>query len=395
MISPRHKKNGCLFFFSLFFYFSPKAQTNLLLNGSFEDVNTCTEYQSECGVEAWFYLKDVQAQMLGNEINTTLLGNNSFGIFYKWNGYENFSPVIGSILPCGLQKGKRYTFKGIIAAKLDPQLILRPGICMGQQFFVPRRPFSKTMYPDSITVIKSIPGSSFFQFEFCFIADGSEKYLTFGTYINKDTTGAKKQLIGVQTVSLVLDNFQLIPGDGQETICPGFLANKEKIYEYNFRHKEMDYSLFGRGELPIKLSTNDSSYFTKEEKPVAVPKTDTLLLGDVFFDFNKAVLKPAALDILKAFFLNNNKNSGIDSIYVEGHTDSIGADERNLTLSLERCESVKQWLMENKVLNTDNIQVHPFGESKPIARNNTADGRAINRRVEMIIFKKPEKNYNY
>lgn len=390
MIFLKYKKNGCLLLFSLLFYLSTKAQTNLLLNGSFEDVNTCTEYQSECGVEAWFYLRDVQAQMLGNETNTTVLGNNSFGIFYKWIGYKDFSPVIGTILPCGLQKDKRYTFKGMIAAKLNPQLILKPGICLGPRFFVPRRPFSKTMNPDSITAVKSLPGTSFFLFEFSFTANGTEKYLTFGTYINEDTTGAKKQLIGVQTVSLVLDNFQLIPEDGQETICPDFLLNKENIYQYNFRHKEMDYSLFGKGELPIHLFTNDSSYFTREEKPVAAPKTDTLLLGDVFFDFNKAILKPAALDMLKTFFLSHNKNAGIDSIYVEGHTDSIGSDESNLALSGERCQTVKEWLIENKVANHDAIQVLPFGESKPIATNNTAEGRAINRRVEMIIFRKPE-----
>src|SRR6187431_2762285 len=79
------------------------AQTNLLLNGGFEDVNTCTEYNSECGVEAWFYLRDVKAQMINNEPTEKLLGTNSFGIFYNWIGYADFNPIIGTILPCGLQ----------------------------------------------------------------------------------------------------------------------------------------------------------------------------------------------------------------------------------------------------------------------------------------------------
>ncbi|MEI2740382.1 MAG: hypothetical protein V9F01_16530 [Chitinophagaceae bacterium] len=126
------------------------AQTDLLLNGGFEEINTCTEYNAECGVEGWFYLKEVKAQMLNNEIPSKLLGTNSFAIFYNWAGYTGFTPVIGTILPCGLQKGNRYTFKGIISALLNPKLILKPGICVGERFYVPNRPFSKTMHPDSI-----------------------------------------------------------------------------------------------------------------------------------------------------------------------------------------------------------------------------------------------------
>jgi hypothetical protein len=39
------------------------SQANLLLNGDFKDVNTCSEYKAECGVEGWFYLKDVKVQV--------------------------------------------------------------------------------------------------------------------------------------------------------------------------------------------------------------------------------------------------------------------------------------------------------------------------------------------
>jgi outer membrane protein OmpA-like peptidoglycan-associated protein len=92
--------------------------------------------------------------------------------------------------------------------------------------------------------------------------------------------------------------------------------------------------------------------------------------------------------MLQAFFINNKTASSIDSMYVEGHTDSIGSDSRNLALSFQRCESIHQWLLQNKVATAAVIQVHPFGRSKPIASNSTAQGRAINRRVEMIVFRK-------
>lgn len=368
------------------------AQTNLLFNGSFEDVNTCTEYNSECGVEGWFYLKDVKAQMLSNETNTKLLGVNSFGIYYNWLGYSGFSPVIGTVLPCALQKNNRYTFKGVISALLNPKLNFRAGICMGEKFYVPRRPFSKNMQPDSVVLLKAIPNTNLYQFEYSFIATGSEKYLTFGSYIEEDTTGGKKKLTGTQTVSLVLDNFQLIPENVTETICADFLINKEKIYNYNFRHKEMDYSLYGKGELTITFTSKDSSFITQiKEPPPAIHKADTLKLGDVFFDSNKAKLKPEALKMLESFFLKNTGQQNIDSIYVEGHTDSIGTENSNLTLSIQRCESIRQWLLEKNVAADTAIQIHPLGETKPIASNNTAEGRAANRRVEMIVFRKPEK----
>lgn len=385
-------KTGLFILLFIAQFITASAQTNLLLNGGFEDVNTCTEYSAECGVEGWFYLKDVKAQMLSNESTTKLLGTNSFGIFYNWLGYTAFTPLIGAILPCGLQKDNRYTFRGIISAKLNPKLILQAGICLGQKFFVPRRPFSANLKPDSIVSIKPLPNTAFYQFEYSFIATGKERYLTFGTFIKEDTVGTKKKLIGTQAVSLVLDNFQLLPEDKNETECTDFSHNKEKIYDYNFRHKEMDYSLYGKGELSIKFVTGDSNYITrKKEPPVTFTKSDTLKLGDVFFDFNKANLKTDAIKALIKYFITNNSTDNIDSIYIEGHTDSIGSDKRNLQLSLERCESVKDWLVMNNIISITALYIHPFGKSRPVATNSTAQGRSLNRRVEMIIFRKSEK----
>ncbi|MEQ1677556.1 MAG: OmpA family protein, partial [Chitinophagaceae bacterium] len=343
------------------------AQTNLLLNGGFEEVNTCTEYKAECGVEGWFYLKDVKAQMLNNETNSQLLGSNSFGISFNWLAYTGFTPVIGAILPCGLQKNSRYTFKGIISALLNPKLLLKPGISVGEKFYVPNRPFAKAMHPDSIILMTAIPKTNFYEFEYSFIADGTERYLTFGTYIEEDTVGGKKKLTGTQTVSLVLDNFQLVPADEKETTCADFDLNKEKIYHYNSRHKEMDYSLYGKGELAILLNKTDSNFITQLKEPPPPVLTDTLKLGEVFFDFNKAELKPGALKMLETFFLTSKDTLSVDSIYVEGHTDSIGTDNRNMTLSLQRCESIRQWLLLNSILSAPDIQVHPFGRSRPVA----------------------------
>ncbi|HEV7779854.1 MAG TPA: OmpA family protein [Chitinophagaceae bacterium] len=366
------------------------SQTNLLLNGGFEDINTCTEYKSECGVEGWFYLKDVKAQMLLNENNISVLGANSFGMFYNWGGYAGFTPVIGALLPCGLQKGKRYTFKGMISAKLHNKLLLQPGICLGEKFYVPGRPFAKEMRPDSIVSMTRVPNTEFFLFEYNFIAEGPVRYLTFGTYTKEDTTGAKKRLYGTQTISLVLDNFQLVPEDPHETLCSAWQGHKEEIYEYNYRHKEMDYSLYGKGTVDIEFDLEDKHSLTQVKITPPPPKADTLKLGDVFFDFNKAILKPGALKMLEDFFVKGSSSFIIDSIYIEGHTDSVGSDKRNLELSLQRCESLHQWLLKNNITGDAPVRVTGYGRSKPVATNKTPQGRSQNRRVEMIVFRKPK-----
>lgn len=379
-----------LFFLFVLFKSTCQAQNNLLLNGGFEDVNVCTEYSAECGVEAWFYLKDVKAQMLSNDDTTGKNGTNSFGIFFNWRGDTEFSPLIGTLLPCKLQAGKAYIFKGLISAKLNPKLLFVPGICMGPFFYVPRRKFALDMHVDSVTNIRPVPNTLFYQMEYRITAKGDEKYLTLGTYVTEDTVGGKKKLTGVQTVSVVFDNFQLLPADSNITCCPAFEQNKKTIYNYNFRHREMDYSLFGRGYLDIKFNLPPDSLELQVQKKTPPPLSviiDTLRLDDVLFDFNKSVLKPDAEKILSQYFLIDT-NSIIDSMYVEGHTDAMGSDSSNMVLGKQRSEQVKWWLINHQIAPESNIHTQSFGKARPIATNKTPEGRTKNRRVEIIIFRR-------
>lgn len=370
------------------------GQTNLLLNGNFEDINTCKEFNAECGVEGWFYLKDVKVQMVNNEPGTK--GANSFAIFYNWNGYKDFTPVIGTILPCRLQAGKQYIFKGWITARLHSQLVLTPAVCTGESFYVPRRPFSKSMSPQPIMKLKPVAETSFYEFEYMFTANGSEQYLAFGTYITEDTIHNRKRLFGAQTVSLMLDNFSLTATDPNETLCAAYTLNKQAIYQYDYRHKEMDYTLYGKGKLPVELSDNKEDNLTAIKAPptpsATIVKPDTLKLGDVLFDFNKAALKPTAIKMLQDFFNNKNDTRSIDSVYIEGHTDSIGSDKRNIQMSEERSKSIQEWMVTHHLVADDNITIRAFGRARPAATNKTPAGRALNRRVEIIVFRSEGAN---
>lgn len=104
----------------------------------------------------------------------------------------------------------------------------------------------------------------------------------------------------------------------------------------------------------------------------------------LLFDTNKAELKQASKDNLTklAGILNKYPDT---NILLEGHTDSTGGEEWNLELSKLRAQSVENYLAGQKVMEP-RFTTMGYGESQPIATNDTAQGRATNRRVEVAIY---------
>jgi outer membrane protein OmpA-like peptidoglycan-associated protein len=108
-------------------------------------------------------------------------------------------------------------------------------------------------------------------------------------------------------------------------------------------------------------------------------------LSDVLFDTGQATLKPGAREKLSKLAGILLAYPGAYQIEIEGHTDSVGSDESNLNLSRGRAESVRDYLAQNGIKSERIIAARGFGESKPVAGNETAAGRQVNRRVEIII----------
>ena len=105
--------------------------------------------------------------------------------------------------------------------------------------------------------------------------------------------------------------------------------------------------------------------------------------ADAFFDFDKAILKPAgkaSLDELSGKLGGMN----LEVIIAVGHTDSVGTDAYNQKLSIRRAEAVKAYL-KGKGIEETRIYTEGKGESQPKADNATAEGRAQNRRVEIEV----------
>jgi len=104
----------------------------------------------------------------------------------------------------------------------------------------------------------------------------------------------------------------------------------------------------------------------------------------IFFEFNSATLTPdgsALLDKVGAALASDELATFRFS--VEGHTDSVGSNEYNESLSTLRAESVKGYLVAQGVP-ADRLQIVGRGEASPVASNDTDDGRRRNRRVELI-----------
>ena len=108
--------------------------------------------------------------------------------------------------------------------------------------------------------------------------------------------------------------------------------------------------------------------------------------GAVLFASGKTTLLPIAQDKLSKVAAVLQQQSDDKRIVVEGHTDSVGSDDANLKLSQARAESVRAYLVSQGV-KSDRITAVGKGESTPIADNKSPEGRANNRRVEIVVNK--------
>ncbi|NEU08922.1 OmpA family protein [Flavihumibacter sp. R14] len=103
----------------------------------------------------------------------------------------------------------------------------------------------------------------------------------------------------------------------------------------------------------------------------------------ILFDFDKATLKPNAKENIAKLATSLQNNPETD-ILIIGHTDATGADAYNLRLSDRRADAVKSYAIANGI-SSARLTTEGRGETEPIADNTTEEGKAQNRRVEVVI----------
>lgn len=138
----------------------------------------------------------------------------------------------------------------------------------------------------------------------------------------------------------------------------------------------------------------ESTYISKEDSSFAEPTSvdvdlEPVQLGkayrmkDIYYESNSADLTAESKKVLDEFieFLNENPNI---KVKIQGHTDNIGGDAFNLTLSENRAHSVYEYLVSRGV-SSSRLSYKGFGETQPVDTNDTEAGRAMNRRTEFLV----------
>lgn len=145
--------------------------------------------------------------------------------------------------------------------------------------------------------------------------------------------------------------------------------------------------------IPIEAFVNNPGYmtgalYTVKSSAVVETTTEARIAGlraqNGLFAFNKSDIRPefqSELDEVGTFLQNNPKAY----VMLVGYTDGIGSAEYNLGLSKRRADSAANYLMTRHNINQERIVVNYYGKANPIASNDTEQGRAQNRRVEIAV----------
>jgi len=123
--------------------------------------------------------------------------------------------------------------------------------------------------------------------------------------------------------------------------------------------------------------------FTAGQLSQMLKEQGAVVLRGILFDTGKATIKSESEGILKevAQALSDDEELNIE---IQGHTDNVGSKPANLKLSQDRAAAVKTYLVGKHGIAAARLTTQGFGDTKPVADNATEEGRAQNRRVELV-----------
>jgi outer membrane protein OmpA-like peptidoglycan-associated protein len=131
------------------------------------------------------------------------------------------------------------------------------------------------------------------------------------------------------------------------------------------------------------------SMFSPQEARIFRQSNDVIVrLVGLSFPPGEAKIQSQAFDLL-AKLAEAIRVFPQSTLTVEGHTDSFGSDAANLVLSQKRADAVKDYLVANMRLDPATVQAVGYGETRPVANNETKEGRAKNRRIDVLVSPKP------
>jgi OOP family OmpA-OmpF porin len=182
--------------------------------------------------------------------------------------------------------------------------------------------------------------------------------------------------VGTATTSPATGEYKLVLPKGKKyswrAVAPNFIAEGENV-------DLTDSTADGK-------SRNFSEITNKSLKLIPIEEGQIVRLNNIFFATGKSTLSNQSFPELNriAITMTDNKTLAIE---LGGHTDNVGADDFNMKLSQERADSVREYLI-GKGIEPDRVASKGYGETAPVAKNDTPEGQQLNRRVEFKILKK-------
>jgi OmpA-OmpF porin, OOP family len=363
---------------------SPLLSQNLVPNSSFEDfidfnITNDTGWHKVQGSDTpdYFNLSDnsnrkLFKEYLGGTIPKT--GNGFVGIFcYRVHPGRNVKDIrefIETPLVSELEKDSLYRMEVSLCLDKESNIAIKNfGMLFSNSSLHTDKDLKLSSLKPQIEFSSSFLDSikSWITLQSFYKAGGSEKYLMIGNFKSDRNTITRKIRPVVEKGKR--KKWDLESGE-KSTYYYVDDVIIEKAEEVN-RIPIVDYKI---EELTDTFNINEI-------------KVDTgIVLKNIFFEFDKWDLLPESYNEINKLYHLMNTNPTV-RIKLEGHTDNFGSYDYNLRLSLKRVESVASYLIRNGI-SPDRIELAGYSYAYPLASNDTAEGRQINRRVEFKIIEK-------
>lgn len=205
-------------------------------------------------------------------------------------------------------------------------------------------------------------------------------YIYFNVFNNKTQ---QPVLTGIEVVDRSYNpakvNYYAVGNDGK------LLLNLRAGHKYTFNVSEKGFMVYSKS-VTLDKPNSVSERFEMKIGLTPIEVGSLVNLYNIYFETNSYALLPNSESELKRIvdFLNDNKNLKVE---IQGHTDSSGNAANNLKLSEERAKSVVDYLVKNGIVES-RLKYSGYGDTKPIADNETEEGRKRNRRTTIKIVEK-------
>lgn len=361
---------------SLFFSLTTSAQ-NLLVNGSFEDENICTEYKEPCAPEGWFgntggfknYIVDSGSAYDGSHYLAIEAGRTR-------NKYQR--SYTRAQLLCNLREGNKYRLQFFL--KAPTRILDSIGVYFTTTDFLFDKNFLYKIEPTAYVIDENKPDTGnhgWQKVSFIYTAKGTEKYVTIANFSKRDING-ETGLQGETHFFVYLDAVSLTPLNPDEQLCGDWQAARTQIYEVNDRHEYFErYVRFYRTQNkvaePPKLSLT------------RIHKSQKLVLKDELFIPGRSNLQSSGYAFLDNFSAGLPVKS-VDNVEIVTYADSAGDAIATDEISMQRAVLVKEYFRRKLNVEEKNIKINgqQTGQSAPVTT--APQAKPKKRRMEILIY---------